>query len=110
MQNQDSCMHCICMYLNIRTSINWRKFSVAQISIYFSTPARSSSFAENPITFSMSPTAIIAINHPHGTMEITTTDMHLAKGIGEAVHHAYQGELKTKHTPGENLVRVHWHR
>lgn len=53
---------------------------------------------------------IIAIDHSHGTIEITTTDMHLAKGIGEAVHHAYQGELKTEHTPGENLVRVHWHR
>ncbi len=53
---------------------------------------------------------IMAINHQNGTIEITTTDMHLAKGLGEAIHHAYQGELKTEHTPGENLVRVSWHR
>lgn len=43
-----------------------------------------------------------------GVMLVTTTDTHLARGIGEAVHHAYQGELKIEHVSGENLVRVYW--
>ena len=43
-------------------------------------------------------------------MQVTTTDTHLARGIGEAVRHAYQGDLKVDHVSGENLVRVHWKR
>jgi NMD protein affecting ribosome stability and mRNA decay len=53
---------------------------------------------------------IIAMTNQQGAMLVTTTDTHLARGIGEAVRHAYQGELKTEHTSGENLVRVYWHR
>lgn len=53
---------------------------------------------------------IMAIENRGGAMLVTTTDTHLARGIGEAVRHAYQGELKVDHTPGENLVRVHWSR
>jgi NMD protein affecting ribosome stability and mRNA decay len=53
---------------------------------------------------------IIAIENKDGAMLVTTTDTHLARGIGEAVRHAYQGELKVDHTPGENLVRVYWQR
>jgi hypothetical protein len=51
---------------------------------------------------------IIAIDNQGDTMLVTTTDTHLARGIGEAVRHAYQGVLKIDHVPGENLVRVHW--
>lgn len=53
---------------------------------------------------------IIAINSEGDAMLVTTTDTHLARGIGEAVHHAYQGKLKVSHVSGENLVRVHWNR
>jgi NMD protein affecting ribosome stability and mRNA decay len=53
---------------------------------------------------------IMAMTNQQGSLLVTTTDTHLARGIGEAVRHAYQGELKTAHTPGENLVRVHWKR
>lgn len=53
---------------------------------------------------------IIAIDNKEGAMLVTTTDTHLARGIGEAVHHAYQGDLKVDHVSGENSVRVHWHR
>lgn len=53
---------------------------------------------------------IIAIDNENGSMLVTTTDTHLARGIGEAVHHAYQGKLKVSHVSGENLVRVHWSR
>lgn len=41
---------------------------------------------------------------------ITTTDIHLARGIGEALHHAYQGELEYHYNEQENLLRVMWQR
>lgn len=53
---------------------------------------------------------IIAIESKDRAMLVTTTDTHLARGIGEAVRHAYQGELKVDHVSGENLVRVYWNR
>lgn len=53
---------------------------------------------------------IIAIaDHDDGVM-VTTTDIHLARGIGEAVEHAYQGELEFHYNEGEHLLRVHWQR
>jgi len=45
-----------------------------------------------------------------GGVQITTTDMHLARGIGEALHNAYRGDLKYHHEPGQDLLRVHWQR
>ena len=39
---------------------------------------------------------------------VSTTDSHLARSIGEALHHAYQGELKFHYNPEENLLRVNW--
>lgn len=53
---------------------------------------------------------IIAIESKDSAMLVTTTDTHLARGIGEAVRHAYQGELKVDQVSGENLVRVYWNR
>ena len=41
---------------------------------------------------------------------ITTTDIHLARGIGEAIHDAYQGDLEFHYNPAENLLRVNWSR
>jgi NMD protein affecting ribosome stability and mRNA decay len=41
---------------------------------------------------------------------ITTTDTHLARGLGEALHHAHQGELKFHYEDAQNLLRVHWKR
>jgi len=42
--------------------------------------------------------------------QVTTTDIHLARGIGDALHHAYQGELEFHYNPDQNLLRVNWHR
>ena len=42
-----------------------------------------------------------------GTL-ISTTDPHLARGIGEALHHAYQGKLSFHYNQEENLLRVTW--
>ena len=43
-------------------------------------------------------------------MLITTTDIHLARDIGEAVHAAYNGELQYHYNKEENLMRVLWTR
>jgi len=51
---------------------------------------------------------IMEIEEEDGAMRVTTTDIHLARGIGEAVCHAYQGELEFHYNPDENLLRVHW--
>lgn len=53
---------------------------------------------------------IIAMENHEGAMLVTTTDTHLARGIGQALRHAYQGKLKIDHITGESLVRVHWSR
>lgn len=41
---------------------------------------------------------------------ITTTELHLARGIGEALQHAYQGKLDIHYNDAEALVRVRWQR
>lgn len=51
---------------------------------------------------------IMAEEEKDGTMLVTTTDIHLARGIGEALHHAYQGELEFHYNPEQNLLRVNW--
>lgn len=53
---------------------------------------------------------IMAIEEKEGTVLVTTTDIHLARGIGEALHHAYQGELEFHYNPQEYLLRVRWTR
>ena len=51
---------------------------------------------------------IMKIEEKDGTTLVTTTDIHLARGIGEAIHHAYQGELEFHYNPEQNLLRVSW--
>jgi len=53
---------------------------------------------------------IMATEEKEDEVLITTTDIHLARGIGEAIHEAYQGELEFHYNPAENLLRVHWSR
>ena len=45
-----------------------------------------------------------------GSFEVTTTDSQLARGIGEAIHEAYKGDLKVRYSRDENLVRAVWKR
>ena len=45
-----------------------------------------------------------------GSTEVTTTDSHLARGIAEALHDAYKGDLKLKYSRDENLLRATWKR
>jgi len=53
---------------------------------------------------------IMKIEDQDDGVQITTTDIHLARGIGEALHHAYQGELEYHYNEQENLLRVVWER
>lgn len=53
---------------------------------------------------------IIRIDDQDDGVLVTTTDIHLARGIGEALHHAYQGELEYHYNEQENLLRVVWQR
>jgi len=45
-----------------------------------------------------------------GELELTFTDAHLARGIGDALHHAYQGDLDYQYTEGDIMLRVKWKR
>ena len=53
---------------------------------------------------------IMRIEAHDGVTLITTTDIHLARRLGEAASHAYQGELEFHYNPEENLLRVLWAR
>lgn len=53
---------------------------------------------------------IMAIEEHADHLVVTTTDVHLARGLGDALHHAYQGELDTHYNDAEALVRVSWRR
>jgi hypothetical protein len=41
---------------------------------------------------------------------VTFTDSHLTHGIGEALRHAYHGELDSRYTDEGDLLRVTWSR
>ena len=41
---------------------------------------------------------------------VTTTDPHLARRIGDALHDAYKGELEYHYNKEDNLLRVAWRR
>jgi NMD protein affecting ribosome stability and mRNA decay len=53
---------------------------------------------------------IMAIADVREGLQVTTTDSHLARGIGEALHDAYKGDLKLKYSRDENLLRATWKR
>jgi hypothetical protein len=53
---------------------------------------------------------IMSIAEEDGGLLITTTDIHLAHGIGEALHRAYKGALESHYNREEKLLRVRWSR
>jgi len=53
---------------------------------------------------------IMAIEDVRDGLQVTTTDSHLARGIGEALHDAYKGDLKLRYSRDENLLRATWKR
>lgn len=45
-----------------------------------------------------------------GQIVITTTDIHLPRRIGEAIHRAFHGDLQIHYDEAEYFVRVDWRR
>ena len=63
--------------------------------------------AEHPLSRIM---AIRENQENEGGIVITTTDLHLARDIGDALHHAYHGDLDFHYNASEKLLRVLWKR
>ncbi len=53
---------------------------------------------------------VMEIGERPQALEITTTGNHLARAIANAVHAAYEGSLRSRYEPGENLLRAVWTR
>lgn len=53
---------------------------------------------------------IMAIADTADGVLVTTTDAHLARGIGTALNDAFKGTLDINYHRGENLVRATWRR
>ncbi|MEZ0375505.1 MAG: BCAM0308 family protein [Candidatus Sericytochromatia bacterium] len=51
---------------------------------------------------------IMAMLELDDRIEITTTYEHLARRIGEAIHHAFRGELYLGYVETEKFIRVRW--
>ncbi|WP_022948549.1 BCAM0308 family protein [Methylohalobius crimeensis] len=53
---------------------------------------------------------LMAIEDQDGETVITFTDIHLPRGVGEAIERAYEGELEIQYTDEAGLLRVYWRR
>ena len=53
---------------------------------------------------------IMGMDETREGFEVTTTDSQLARGIAEALHDAYKGDLRVRYSRDENLVRAVWKR
>jgi NMD protein affecting ribosome stability and mRNA decay len=53
---------------------------------------------------------IMDLNEQADRTEISFTDAHLARGIGEALHSAYEGTVDYRYTKGDIMLRVTWTR
>jgi hypothetical protein len=53
---------------------------------------------------------IMAIEEHEDDVLITTTDIHLPRRIGEALHRAHHGDLELHYDEDGNLLRVSWKR
>jgi NMD protein affecting ribosome stability and mRNA decay len=53
---------------------------------------------------------IMAIEDAGEDVQVTTTDVHLARAVAQAVHDAFKGDLSLAYSENENLVRASWRR
>jgi hypothetical protein len=53
---------------------------------------------------------IMATREAGDALVITTTDMHLARSIGDSLHSAYDGDLDYEYAKDETLLRLTWTR
>ena len=50
----------------------------------------------------------MAVEEKDDSVLVTTTDIHLARSIGNALYRAYQGAFQYHYNPDQNLLRVEW--
>jgi len=53
---------------------------------------------------------IMQITESGEVMTVTTCEASLARSIGDAIHHAYDGEFNYHYPTGGGVLRVHWRR
>jgi hypothetical protein len=53
---------------------------------------------------------IMTIKGDKSTTLVTTTGIHVARRIGEALYRAYKGDFKLKYANGDEQIQVTWHR
>jgi hypothetical protein len=53
---------------------------------------------------------IMASEEHAGEIQFTFSDAHLARGIGEALQRAYEGEIDYQYTKDDIMLRVTWMR
>ncbi|MFQ5584391.1 MAG: BCAM0308 family protein [Calditrichia bacterium] len=53
---------------------------------------------------------IMNINSENNHLLITTTGVHIARRIGEALSRSFKGELEFQYADGEKIIRVNWSR
>lgn len=53
---------------------------------------------------------LMAVSEKENSVLVTTTGIHLARRIGEALKNAYQGELDFTYGDGEKTIRLTWRR
>jgi NMD protein affecting ribosome stability and mRNA decay len=53
---------------------------------------------------------LIAVRDDDGGILVTTTGIHIARRIGEALERAYQGALEIQYAEGAKRIRVFWER
>jgi NMD protein affecting ribosome stability and mRNA decay len=53
---------------------------------------------------------IMEVDEDGPEIAITTTDIHLARRIGEVISHAYEGDLDITYGPEDYVVRITWTR
>jgi len=53
---------------------------------------------------------IMQVSESGDAMEITTCEASLARTLGDAIHHAYNGEFDYHYPDGGGVLRVHWKR
>jgi len=51
---------------------------------------------------------ILTIEERSDCTLVTTTGIHVARGIGSALSSAYNGELSTQYLESENCIRICW--
>lgn len=53
---------------------------------------------------------IMSIQEEQGCAVVSTTGIHIARGIGTALSNAYNGDMSMRYLDDENSIRVHWTR